>query len=118
MHHIHFATPNVEAMRAWYVTTFGAKPGKRGSLEAADLGGVNLTFSPASGPVAPLKGRVLDHIGFEIKDLANYDKVVESRGGKLARPPSKVATLPLWTSWATDPWGTEIELTDGFAAIP
>lgn len=116
MHHIHFAAPNVEEMRSWYVKTFAAKPGKRGSVEVGELGGVTLMFSPASGSVAPLKGRVLDHIGFEIKDLVNFDKVVELRGGKLARPGRKNENLPLTVGWATDPWGTEIELTEGFAA--
>lgn len=115
MDHIHFAAPNVEEMRAWYVKMFGAKPGKRGSTEVAELGGVTLMFSPASASVAPLKGRVLDHIGFEIKDLANFAKIVKSRGGKLARAPRKNETLPVVIAWATDPWGTEIELTDGHA---
>src|SRR5260221_628540 len=42
MHHIHFYTAEVEKMRQRYVETFGAKPGKRGRFEAADLPGVNL----------------------------------------------------------------------------
>ena len=48
-HHIHFAAPDVAAMKAWYVETFGAAPGQRGGMEAAQLPGVNLTFSPAAG---------------------------------------------------------------------
>ena len=49
-------------MKAWYVTVFGAKPGKRGAFEAADIPGLNLTFSPSPGPVVPTRGRALDHI--------------------------------------------------------
>jgi catechol-2,3-dioxygenase len=43
LHHIHFATPDVAAMKAWYVQVFDARPGTRGKFEAADLAGVNLT---------------------------------------------------------------------------
>ena len=49
-HHIHFYTSSVEDTKAWYVKMFGAKPGKRGPFEAADLPGVNLTFSQAGWP--------------------------------------------------------------------
>src|ERR1700741_4667182 len=62
LHHIHFAGPAAE-MRAWYVKVFGARPGTRGMFEAADLPGVNLSFSPATAPVVTTRGRVLDHIG-------------------------------------------------------
>ncbi len=48
-HHIHFYAPDVAAMKAWYVDNFGAAAGQRGGMEAAQLPGVNLTFSPASG---------------------------------------------------------------------
>jgi catechol 2,3-dioxygenase-like lactoylglutathione lyase family enzyme len=65
MHHIHWAAPDVAAMKAWYVQMFGAKPGMRGTFEAGDLPGVNLTFGGAAGAaVVPTKGRSLDHIGF------------------------------------------------------
>ena len=40
LHHVHFATPDVEAMQAWYARAFGAVPGMRGSFQAADLPGV------------------------------------------------------------------------------
>jgi catechol 2,3-dioxygenase-like lactoylglutathione lyase family enzyme len=68
-HHIHFAAPDVMAMKAWYVSTFGAAPGQRGGMEAAQLPGVNLTFSPAAGKVEGTKGRSVDHIGFEVEGL-------------------------------------------------
>ena len=51
MHHVHFSTPDVDAMQSWYVKAFGAVPGVRGSFQAADLPGVNLTFSPSDRPV-------------------------------------------------------------------
>ena len=71
-HHIHFYTGDVEATKAWYTKYLGATPGMRGSFEAADLPGVNLTFSPAQGEVVGTEGRVLDHIGFEIDGLEAF----------------------------------------------
>lgn len=69
LHHIHFFTPQVDEMRAWYVTAFGAKPGKRGSFEAADLPGVNLSFSPTAERQIGTKGRVLDRLVFTVTGL-------------------------------------------------
>ena len=51
LHHIHFATQQVDDMKAWYVKTFNAIPGMRGAFEAADLPGVNLTYSPSADPL-------------------------------------------------------------------
>ena len=44
-HHIHFNTPDVDGLRAWYVEMFGAVPGMNGNFKVADLPGVNLRFS-------------------------------------------------------------------------
>ena len=116
-HHVHFAAPDVEQMKAWYVTVFGAKPGKRGAFQAADIPGVNLTFSPAPGPVVPTRGRALDHIGVEIKNLEQFCKALEARGIKLDRGYSKSASSGLGVAIMTDPWGTRIELTEGYHAL-
>jgi catechol 2,3-dioxygenase-like lactoylglutathione lyase family enzyme len=105
LHHIHFAAPNVEEMRAWYAKTFGAKPGKRGSFEAADLPGVNLTYSPAPAPVVGTRGRALDHIGFEVKDLESFCKQLAAGGIKMDRPYTKVPALGIAIAFITDPWG-------------
>jgi hypothetical protein len=67
-HHIHFSAPDVAAMKAWYVET-SAPPRPARGMEAAQLPGVNLTFSPAPGEVSGTKGRSVDHIGFEVKGL-------------------------------------------------
>ncbi len=112
-HHIHFYTGDVAAMKAWYVKMFGAVPGRRGRFEAADLPGVNLTFSPAEAPTAPLKGRVLDHIGFEVRNLEAFSKRLEAAGVKFDVPYRKLPSLGIALAFLTDPWGTYIELTEG-----
>src|SRR6266567_896484 len=81
-HHIHFFDASVADTKAWYVKTFGAKGGMRGRFEAADLPGVNLSFSLSETPVVGTKGRALDHIGFEVKDLEAFCKKLEALGIK------------------------------------
>ena len=112
-HHVHFATDKIEAMKEWYVKTFGAKPGMRGSFQAADLPGVNLTFGGTTAPVVGTRGRALDHIGFEVKNLEAFCKQLEASGIKLDRPYTVVPQIGFAIAFLTDPFGTYIELTEG-----
>ena len=112
-HHIHFYTPEVDEMRDWYVRLFGATPGKRGGWEAADLPGVNLTFTATKEPVVGIQGRVLNHIGFEVQDLESFCKKLEGMGVKFDRPYREIPELGVGLAFLTDPWGTCIELTEG-----
>ncbi len=111
LHHIHFAGP-VDEMKAWYVETFGAAPGMRGSFQAADLPGVNLTYSPSADPVEGTQGRSLDHIGFEIDGLEAFCKKLEAQV-TFDRPYRQIESLGLAVAFFTDPFGTYIELTEG-----
>jgi catechol 2,3-dioxygenase-like lactoylglutathione lyase family enzyme len=117
-HHIHFDADaaTIPEMQAWYVKTFGAVKGKRGAFEAADLPGINLTFTKqAAGPLVPTKGRSVDHIGFEVKNLQAFIGTLEAAGVKMDRPYGKVPNSSVAIAFLTDPWGTYIELTEGLA---
>ena len=115
-HHVHFNIPESEIpkMQAWYSTWFGAVPGKRGANIAADLPGINLSFSKSMDDKAQVttKGRVLDHIGFDVKNLEAFTKKFEAAGGKLDRPYTKNAQTNSALAFITDPWGTYIELNE------
>ncbi len=115
MHHIHFYTAAVLEMQAWYVKTLGAVPGKRGQFDAADLPGVNLTFTKAEGAMAGTKGRSLDHIGFEVRNLEEFCKKLDAGGVKLDRPYTRIPNSTTAIAFLTDPWGTYIELTENLA---
>lgn len=117
LHHIHFATPEGAAMQAWYAKTFAGRPGTRIEQPAVDLPGVNLTYGPAPAPLASTRGRALDHIGFEVKNLEAFCRELESRGVKLDRPYTTVPALGIAIAFLTDPWGTYIELTEGLGGI-
>lgn len=112
-HHIHFATQSVDAMKVWYVNTFGAIGGKRGRFEAADIPGGNLSFNPSDKPLAPTKGRSLDHIGFEVKNLEAFTKKLQGRGLVFDVPYRNMPQLGIALAFLTDPFGTYIELTEG-----
>jgi catechol 2,3-dioxygenase-like lactoylglutathione lyase family enzyme len=73
-------------LQQWYAKEFGVKieraqltPPAPGNLASApmaqsNLSGVNFRFSKQDSKAAPTKGRALDHIGFEIKNLAAFCK--------------------------------------------
>ena len=67
---------------------------------------------PANLP-SPTKGRTLDHIGFEVKNLQLFCKKLEAKGVKLDAPYSKARHKSFASAELTDPWGTSIELTEG-----
>jgi catechol 2,3-dioxygenase-like lactoylglutathione lyase family enzyme len=116
-HHIHWFVltpgpaggPGDKEVQAWYAKVFGAIPGKRAIFEAADLPGVNLTFSKSDTATVPTKGRVVDEIGFQIADLAGFCKKETAQGVKFDSPCTQAPKNPIFM---TDPWGVTIELRD------
>ena len=116
-HHIHLYVPGQEhlAAKAWYIRMFGAVGGKRADYDAADLPGINLNFSGGRTSV-PMKGRTLEHIGFEVRGLEAFCKRLESMGVKFDVPYRKNAD-GVAIALLTDPWGTSIELTEGLRAF-
>ena len=117
MHHLHFYVAAPLEMQAWYVTTFGAVAGKRGTFDAADVPGVNLTFAKADTPTVGTKGRALDHVGFEVKNLEAFCKKLEAGGIKLDRPYTRLPNSTTAIAFLTDPWGAYIELTENLAPV-
>lgn len=117
-HHLHFYVPDsdVEAARDWYVEHFGAVPGRRWRYAAADLPGMNLNFSAPGTARAPTRGRVLDHVGFEVADLERFCRELEAKGVVLEQP-YRAQPSGLAHAFLTDPWGTRIELTEGLGKL-
>jgi catechol 2,3-dioxygenase-like lactoylglutathione lyase family enzyme len=120
LHHIHFFGEKNTEMQAWYAKTFGAKlltPNPGSAFVQDQLPGVFLNFTPSPTPVVGTTGRALDHIGFEIKNLEAFTKQLEAQGIKLDRPYTKVPALGIAIAFIKDPWGTNIEMTEGLDAI-
>lgn len=119
LQHVHLFGPQREEMLAWYVKVFGARagtpaPGAR--FLTATLPGVSLNFSASATPVVGTKGRVVDHVGFEVAELPVFLKKLASMG----ITPDNVREVPdlgIAIAFVTDPWGTLIELTEGLDKI-
>jgi catechol 2,3-dioxygenase-like lactoylglutathione lyase family enzyme len=117
-HHVHLYLPSgqVSEAKAWYARMFGGVPGKRSNYDAVDLPGINLNFSEAPKPVVPTSGRMLDHIGFEVRGLEAFCRRLQSMGVVFDRPYGKDGS-GIASARFTDPWGTSIELTEGLARL-
>jgi catechol 2,3-dioxygenase-like lactoylglutathione lyase family enzyme len=118
MHHIHLFVPDQAAAQAWYVKTFGAVPAKRsapnGEFYTATIPGVEFTFTK-SDPQAASRGRSVDDIGIEVKNLDPFVKGLIAAGVDIEHPIRPGASDPhMMVTHITDPWGTRFELTEGF----
>jgi catechol 2,3-dioxygenase-like lactoylglutathione lyase family enzyme len=118
-HHVHFFSQKPEEVQAWYVKIFGSKPraAATNGIIGSDLPGIGLSVSNSPMPVAGTRGRVIDHIGFEVKGLEAFVKKLEAQGIKLDRPYTPVPALGISIAFITDPWGTYIELTEGLDKV-
>jgi catechol 2,3-dioxygenase-like lactoylglutathione lyase family enzyme len=120
LHHVHFFGERHTEMQAWYARIFGAaaQPAVPGQVFVTNqLPGVTLSFSPSQTATVGTEGRALDHIGFEVENLEAFTKNLEAEGIVLTVPYRQVPALGIAIAFIKDPWGTNIELTEGLAAI-
>ena len=123
MDHIHMYPVEAEipAMQAWYGKLFGGFPGQRqrvarpGVIEVDYFHRFNLSFSAGAMKPIPTKGRGIDHIGFDVKDIDAFAKRLEGMGLKFDAPPRQIQNAPTRVAFFTDPWGTYIEVTEKLA---
>jgi catechol 2,3-dioxygenase-like lactoylglutathione lyase family enzyme len=112
--HIHLSLPEAEIAKAqaWYAKTWGGKVATRNNAPVVDgIPGVQLRFAKADTPQVKTRGRVLDHIGFDVKDHPAFLKKIEAEGIKLDEPARTSPTGNVIT-YITDPWGTRIEIIE------
>ena len=119
--HLHYFLPasaSAEA-QAWYLKLLGGnglKENNRGNTPADDLSGIRLRFGATrEAMVSPTKGRAMDYVGFEVKNLEAFCKKLEASGIKLDEPYSKTRHKSFASAQFTDPWGLSIELTEGLS---
>jgi len=111
--HVHFFLPEAEIPKAvaWYAKTFGGKAGTRNNTPVVDVPGGQMRFAKADSMQAPTRGRVLDHIGFDVKDHPAFVQKIQAEGIKLDEPARKAPSGSIIT-YITDPWGTRIEIIE------
>jgi catechol 2,3-dioxygenase-like lactoylglutathione lyase family enzyme len=111
--HFHIYTADADALRDWYVRIFGGVKFPAGP----DFPGGEVRITAQQNPPrVPSKGHTFDHISFEIKDLDEFCKNLEAKGVKLdMNIIDATKQIGLKVTFVTDPAGTRIELTEGFA---
>jgi hypothetical protein len=99
--------PDAAAAEAWYAKYFGGP----------NIPGSPIQFARAKGIPAGTKGRALDRLGFEVKNLEEVVQRLQNSGAKFDGPIRKASGMALAVAVLTDPWGTYIELSEGLAAV-
>ena len=123
MDHIHLypAAADIPAMQAWYAKVFGGFPGQRkrvagpGVIECDYFHRFNVSFSAATQKLAPSRGRGIDHIGFDVTNLEEFEKRLIAHGIKFDAPIRQIQNARTKVAFFTDPWGTYIEVTESLA---
>jgi predicted enzyme related to lactoylglutathione lyase len=119
INHIHLYPQDPPAMKAWYAKVLGGIAGKCDAVECVEVPGVNLVMSQGDAKLDPTAGRSLDHIGFEVKNLPEFLKRMETEGVNITQgltASNFVSTMRV--AFITDPWGTKMEITEGLAPKP
>jgi len=119
MHHIHLFVPDPGAAQKWYMDNFGATAGKRAQYQTANVPGAEITFTKSDAALAPTKGRSVDHIGFEVQNIDAFVGKLQAAGIKTdAAIRNSANASGLRIVYIADPWGTQIEITEGLATPP
>ncbi|HEY7448962.1 MAG TPA: VOC family protein [Vicinamibacterales bacterium] len=123
-HHVHFVNKQYVEMQQWYMKVFDAtlRPGQTDFFIGADLPGVGYMLNffrwELEDNLVGTKGRAVDHVGFEVKNLEEFCQRLEAKGITLIQPYRKAPELNnIGTAVITDPWGTSIELTEGLDKV-
>jgi catechol 2,3-dioxygenase-like lactoylglutathione lyase family enzyme len=119
-HHLHYWMEDPEAVKKWYVQTLHLEATYRGPYPAGDVPGMNYTFAPLGsqkGAGVPTKGRLLDQVGLEVRDLKAYCAKLQAAGMKFDVPYGMDAELGMYSATLTDPWGATIRLTEGLNKV-
>ena len=119
MDHFHMFITDVPAIQQWYAKAFGGVPGRRarvsrpGWVDCDFVPGTNLSFVDQKKKLAATKGRAVDHLGFEVKDIGQFVKKLEADGIAFDTPVREIPGTKIKSAFLTDPWGTSIEVTEG-----
>jgi catechol 2,3-dioxygenase-like lactoylglutathione lyase family enzyme len=118
-HHVHFTNKPFVEMQQWFMKAFNAtlRPGQTDFFIGADLVGVGYSLNffhwePAEDLVGT-KGRAVDHVGFEVKNLEAFCKELEAKGITLTEKYHRDKSLNIASATIVDPYGTVLELTEG-----
>jgi hypothetical protein len=120
--HLHMFGSNSASetdVQAWYRKVFDSRvildpvPNAVHPVTAALIGDVEIKYTKSKDPIVSTKGRAVEKLGLEVKNLETVCKRLEALGIKLDKPYGKAHHASYASAELTDPWGTPIELTEG-----
>jgi hypothetical protein len=120
--HVHFMAPPGQrpAMREWYKRALGATDGQSTSwydaLDMPEYQGL-LLFSDAKGPVKGTTGRVLNHMGFEVKNLRRAYPDLKKRMPGLTEIGTYEPQPEVTFTFTKDPFGTDVQFGEHPAGL-
>jgi len=102
-----FASADPEAERAWWESVLGAETSADGNRPYSTIPGSRLFFIGADEPIAPSRGRTLDHTGIGVRDVAGFCGQIAAKGVECQMLFGGAAAM------ITDPAGVAIEINAG-----
>jgi catechol 2,3-dioxygenase-like lactoylglutathione lyase family enzyme len=114
-YHLHYFLDSPAKLRDWYVQTLAMESGKRGDHETANLPAFNLSFTASKSAQRAARGRSIDHVGFEVRNLEAFCRTLEAAGVTFDVPYRRERSFA--SAFLTDPYGVSIELTEGLAKL-
>ena len=108
--HLFLTEAEIPKAEAWYAKTFGGVANTHANEPVVDVPGAQIRIAKVQTAQAPTKGRILDHIGFDVNDLPAFARKIEAEGIKLDQPLRTPNPGANSITYITDPWGTRIEL--------
>ncbi len=113
-YHVHLYTPDPQQLLDWYSSILEIEIKPRGSIATTtNVPGQNLSFARSNSPRKPTQGSSIDHIGFEVDNLASFVSGLEAKGIVFHQPIRRLPNSQIESAFFTDPAGTLIELTQG-----
>ena len=107
----------VKAFRAFYTKYFGAEIIRSTGINFQVPGAKLVVEASPDGARASNKGRALDSIGFEVKNLEAFCKKLEAAGVKFDEPFSKSRFKSVAHASFTDAWGVRVQLMEGLKPV-
>ena len=123
-HHVHFTNPQYVEMGRWFMSALNAteRAGGTDFFFGADLPGIGYMLNffrwEPKETLVGTRGRAVDHVGFEVRNLKEFVGTLPAKKIALTTPLTRDPALgDVQAAIITDPWGTVVELTEGLERV-
>lgn len=114
MSYVHFVTPSIGELSAWYAKYFGASTIARGNNQhIIEVPGSQLRFESSVQERLPTDGTAIDHVGYEVRDWDAFIEMLKEANIQFEFGPVHIESLNLWVAFFNDPSGGLVEITHG-----